>query len=68
MAGDDAAAKQVVRKLIDELGFGTVDAGGVDESWRQPPGTPVYGHRGDAEAVAKALSDAFREPTAKWRA
>lgn len=59
VAGDDAAAKQVVRKLIDGLGFDTVDAGGVDESWRQQPGTAVYGHRGDAEAVAEALSDAF---------
>ncbi|MFE6667323.1 NADPH-dependent F420 reductase [Streptomyces sp. NPDC057697] len=68
VAGDDPAAKQVVRDLIDELGFDTVDAGGLDESWRQQPGTPVYGLRGDADAVAKALTEASPERTAEWRA
>src|SRR5262249_41992003 len=29
VAGDDAAAKRRVRDLIDELGFDTVDAGGI---------------------------------------
>ena len=29
-------------RLVDELGFDGVDAGGLDESWRQQPGTPVY--------------------------
>ncbi|WLQ62233.1 NADPH-dependent F420 reductase [Streptomyces glycanivorans] len=68
VAGDDPAAKQAVRDLIDELGFDTVDAGGIDESWRQQPGTPVYGNRGDAEAITKALADASPERTADWRA
>ncbi|WP_392676501.1 NADPH-dependent F420 reductase [Streptomyces sp. LN785] len=68
VAGDDAAAKQTVRDLIDELGFDTVDAGGLDESWRQQPGTPVYGNRGDADAIAKALAEASPERTAQWRA
>ena len=30
-------------KLVDELGFDPVDAGDLDESWRQQPGSPVYG-------------------------
>lgn len=68
VAGDDAAAKQAVRDLIDELGFDTVDAGSLDESWRQQPGTPVYGNRGDAEAIEKALAEASSERTAQWRA
>ncbi|MCX4870237.1 NAD(P)-binding domain-containing protein [Streptomyces sp. NBC_00257] len=68
VAGDEAAAKQVVRDLIDELGFDTVDAGGLDESWRQQPGTPVYGHQGDVEAIRKALAEASPERTAEWRA
>ncbi|MFF9322640.1 NADPH-dependent F420 reductase [Streptomyces sp. NPDC014735] len=68
VAGDDAAAKRVVRDLIDELGFDTVDTGGLDESWRQQPGSPVYGHRGDVEAVTKALAEASPERTAEWRA
>ncbi|MEU9201547.1 NAD(P)-binding domain-containing protein [Streptomyces sp. NPDC048332] len=68
VAGDDAAAKRTVRDLIDELGFDTVDAGGIDESWRQQPGTPVYGHRGDVAAIERALASATAERTAEWRA
>jgi len=61
VAGDDGAAKAVVMRLIDELGFDPVDAGGLDESWRQQPGTPVYGARLDAAGVQRALAAAKRE-------
>ena len=43
VAGDDAAAKQQVMALVDELGFDAVDDGSLHESWRQQPGTPAYG-------------------------
>ncbi|MEU0622564.1 NAD(P)-binding domain-containing protein [Streptomyces rubiginosohelvolus] len=68
VAGDDPAAKQAVRDLIDELGFDTVDGGGLDDSWRQQPGTPVYGNRGDADAITKGLAEASPERTAEFRA
>ncbi|MGE5645974.1 MAG: NADPH-dependent F420 reductase [Acidobacteriota bacterium] len=68
VAGDDARAKQVVLKLIDELGFDGVDAGGLDESWRQQPGTPVYTTDLDADGVRRALAAAKRERTPEWRA
>ena len=58
VAGDDEAAKAIVLKLVDELGFDGVDAGGLDESWRQQPGTPVYTKDFDAEGVRRALSEA----------
>ncbi|HEU4642673.1 MAG TPA: NAD(P)-binding domain-containing protein [Gemmatimonadaceae bacterium] len=61
VAGDDAAAKRVVMNLVDELGFDPVDAGGLDESWRQQPGTPVYATDYDAEGVQRALSEARPE-------
>ncbi|MBP5861027.1 NAD(P)-binding domain-containing protein [Streptomyces scabiei] len=67
VAGDDDAAKSKVRALIDELGFDTVDAGGLDDSWRQQPDTPVYGLRGDTEAVTKALAEASPERTPEFR-
>ncbi|MEV5339330.1 NAD(P)-binding domain-containing protein [Streptomyces sp. NPDC052676] len=67
VAGDDEAAKRKVRALIEELGFDTVDAGGIDESWRQQPGTPVYGLRGGVEAVRKALAEASPERTPEFR-
>ena len=58
VAGDDAVAKAVVMELIDELGFDPVDAGGLDNSWRQQPGTPVYGADLNAEGVRRALAQA----------
>lgn len=68
VAGDDAAAKAVVLRLIDELGFDAVDAGGLEQSWRQQPGTPVYGTDLHAEGVRRALAAASPERTAQWRA
>lgn len=68
VAGDDPAAKAVVIALLDELGFDGVDAGGLDESWRQQPGTPVYGADLDAAGVREALAKASPERTADWRA
>ncbi len=61
-------AKSVVLKLIDELGFDGVDAGGLDESWRQQPGTPVYAADFDSEGVRRALASASKERKAEWRA
>jgi 8-hydroxy-5-deazaflavin:NADPH oxidoreductase len=43
IAGDDAAAKAAVTAFLDSIGYGAVDAGPLAESWRQQPGTPVYG-------------------------
>lgn len=68
VAGDDARAKQVVLRLMDELGFDGVDAGSLDESWRQQPGTPVYTHDFDAAGVQRALREAKKERTPQWRA
>lgn len=68
VAGDDPEAKRVVMELIEELGFDAVDAGGIDESWRQQPGTPVYGLDADANAVRAALASASPERTPEWRA
>jgi 8-hydroxy-5-deazaflavin:NADPH oxidoreductase len=67
VAGDDKAAKAIVLKLVDELGFDGVDAGGLDQSWRQQPGTPVYGTDLDAESVRRALSEANNQRTLEWR-
>ncbi|MBV2353361.1 NAD(P)-binding domain-containing protein [Streptomyces sp. J2-1] len=68
VAGDDEAAKRAVRDLIHALGFDTVDAGGLDDSWRQQPGTPVYGLRGGVDAVRAALSAATEERPEEFRA
>ncbi|MEU9147640.1 NAD(P)-binding domain-containing protein [Streptomyces sp. NPDC048349] len=67
VAGDDEAAKKTVRALIEELGFDTVDAGGLDDSWRQQPDTPVYGLREGVEGVTRALAEASAERKPAFR-
>ena len=42
ISGDNTEAKKIVAQLIDRLGFDSVDAGTIAESWRQQPGSPVY--------------------------
>jgi predicted dinucleotide-binding enzyme len=68
VAGDDEKAKAVVMRLVDELGFDPVDAGRLDESWRQQPGSPVYGTDFDAAGVKRALAQASPERPADFRA
>jgi predicted dinucleotide-binding enzyme len=57
-----------VLALVEELGFDAVDAGPPSESWRQQPGTPVYGKDFDAEGVRAALAEATPERPAGCRA
>jgi predicted dinucleotide-binding enzyme len=68
VAGDDPRAKDVVIWLLDELGFDGVDAGSLDESWRQQPGTPVYGTDLDVAGVKRALAEAKPERDSAFRA
>ena len=68
VAGDDPAAKAIIMRLINDLGFDPVDAGGLDESWRQQPGTPVYTMDFDADGVRYALGNANGKRGPQWRA
>lgn len=43
VAGDDAQAKAIVSKLIDEIGFDAIDTGSLAEGGRkQQPGSAIY--------------------------
>lgn len=68
VAGDDPSAKAKVMRLIDEMGFDAIDAGGLDDSWRQQPGTPVYAADLDAAGVRRALAEARHERRPEWHA
>jgi predicted dinucleotide-binding enzyme len=68
IAGDDPKAKQVVLRLIDQLGFDGVDDGSLDDSWRQQPGTPVYDKNYDSAGVRRTLAEARPERLPQWRA
>lgn len=68
VAGDDEADKAKLIRLFDELGFDGIDAGRLDESWRQQPSTPVYATDLDAGGVHKALAEASPERKPEMRA
>lgn len=68
VAGDRQEDREMVLRLVDELGFDGVDAGGLDESWRQQPGTPIYVADRDADGVRKGLAEATRERPEDFRA
>ena len=68
VAGDSPDAKASVLRLVDGLGFDPVDAGGLDDSWRQQPGTPAYCQDLGAAALRRALADADRGRIADYRA
>lgn len=42
VAGDSEKHRGVAMALVEETGFDAFDAGTLDQSWRQQPGTPVY--------------------------
>ena len=54
--------------MVDDLGFDPVDAGSLAESWRQQPGTPVYGKDFDAPGVERALIEASPDRPAEFKA
>jgi 8-hydroxy-5-deazaflavin:NADPH oxidoreductase len=68
VSGDNAKAKSVVMELVSEIGFDAVDVGGLDESWRQQPGTPVYTADADVAGTRRALAQATPERKPEWRA
>ena len=68
VAGDASDAKVAVLRLVDELGFDPVDAGDLENSWRQQPGTPAYCRDLEAAALRRALAEADRSRIAEYRA
>jgi 8-hydroxy-5-deazaflavin:NADPH oxidoreductase len=68
IAGDDPHAKEVIMLLVEQLGFDPVDAGGLDESWRQQPGTPVYTSDLNADGVRRALAQASSKRPPQFQA
>lgn len=60
IAGDDESSKTTVSRLIDQLGFDTVDAGPLKEGWRIQRDTPGYGPRRTASELRNDLAAAKR--------
>jgi predicted dinucleotide-binding enzyme len=71
IAGNDADAKARASQFLDGIGYGAVDAGSLADSWKQQPGTPVYGapygafsdpvgRTADEDTIRRALAGARR--------
>jgi predicted dinucleotide-binding enzyme len=67
VAGDPPEARRKVMRLVDELGFDPVEAGGLEDSWRQQPGTPCYAADLDAVRLKQALAAAERGRLPEYR-
>ena len=67
VSGDPPAARAKVMRLVEDLGFDAVDAGSIEESWRQQPGTPVYAQDLEAPRLRAALAAADRSRIADYR-
>ena len=67
VAGDPPEARAKVLRLVDELGFDPVDAGSIEESWRQQPGTPCYTKDLEAPRLKEALAAADRSRIPEYR-
>lgn len=61
-ASDFPEAIEFITRLYDDLGFDTVSAGTLDESWRLERDRPGYGVRQDRDELAANLARANRMP------
>ena len=67
VAGDHPEAKRQVLALVDALGFDGLDAGCIDDSWRQQPGAPIYGVYTDLAQAREALAAAQPDKIQEYR-
>ena len=57
VAGDDAEAKKVVTRLIEEIGFAAIDTGSLREGGRmQEPDSPIYNQTYNAREAHEFLA------------
>lgn len=61
VAADDARGRDVAMVLVEDTGFDAYDAGTLADSWRQPPGSPVYCTDLTHEELGPALVSAERD-------
>lgn len=61
VAADGEAPRAVAMSLVEETGFDAFDAGTLDQSWRQQPGTPIYCTDLTKDQIGDALAAADRK-------
>ena len=61
VSGDDTKSKEVVFRLIEEIGFDSFDVGPIAQSWKQQPGSPVYCRDINLSALKKRIDTMGKE-------
>ncbi|KQS92096.1 NAD(P)-binding domain-containing protein [Chryseobacterium sp. Leaf394] len=61
IAGDDANAKKIIARLVNDAGFDAVDSGSLEDSWRHQPGTPAYCTELNKEELKVSLDKADKD-------
>ncbi|CAG2095759.1 NAD(P)-binding domain-containing protein [Xanthomonas euroxanthea] len=67
VAADRARDRQVAMALVNDTGFDGFDAGVLEHSWRQQPGSPAYCTHLTYPEIGAALAAAERDRLAKRR-
>lgn len=67
VAADREEDRALGTSLVEQTGFEGFDAGTIDDSWRQQPGTPVYCTDRTAQEMSHALAAAVRGRAPKRR-
>jgi len=68
VSGDNAAHKQVLANVLDQIGFDFYDNGLLSNSWKQQPGTPTYCVDFNLEKISEAMDSFCQEVTADIKA
>jgi 8-hydroxy-5-deazaflavin:NADPH oxidoreductase len=56
ISGNSKRSKEVVHRLVSELGFDAYDIGSNGQSWKQQPGSPIYGRDITAAEMQQRLN------------
>lgn len=67
VAADREHDRKAAMALVNDTGFDAVDAGSLEESWRQQPGTPAYCTDLTLAEMPDALASADKARSAKRR-
>ncbi|MDR6126692.1 putative dinucleotide-binding enzyme [Sphingomonas sp. SORGH_AS802] len=67
VAADGDREREVAMRLVDETGLDAIHSGGLAESWRQQPGSPVYCTDLTADEIPAALAATERARLPKRR-
>ncbi|MDM1554215.1 NAD(P)-binding domain-containing protein [Chryseobacterium sp. POL2] len=65
VSGDNSRHKEIIRNLLDQIGFDFYDNGLLKNSWKQEPVTPAYCTDLTLPKLTEAMQDFYQQKTAE---